>query len=475
MSSERKFRWFDENSCDCCGECFAECPVLNLPKTAAKADIKSLIDGNLENSAAFRLCTTCNACDFSCPQGADPYELILERFDERIGEQGLPSFARLVFPNESLNVWSGVRLLMDAGELSLLKAWEENLRIPRERILLTGFYTNLVPFLAQAKILEPLLPVAAGSEMLWGCGGDTNKLGAIGLTERVVKLCQKTFSDLGVRELVCSMPAEAAMLGEVLPRRYGADFSFEVGSLDDWILERLKSGEIEVVNPLGLRVTVHDNCMSRYFGGRPQEVLREIAARTGCELVEMEHNRFRALCCGWAATIPTLHRPGQGRPFQTLAYLLSSLQRRMEEAARTKAGVLLTSCPACYLFLTLIRELTGVGPQVLHTLELVQKAAGETPVRKVERRARDVLAVAVNLLLKWLNSAEERQRFFPRPPDPARLEPAVETPSADARRIRRLARVFNGPLVQNPLARRAIGALSRFSISVYRKKTRVEM
>jgi len=475
MSSEHKFRWFAEDSCDGCGECFIECPVLSLSETAAKADIAALIEGNVERSAAFRFCTTCNVCDFVCPKGADPYELILERFDERTRERGLPSFAKLVFPNEPENVWSGVRLLMGARELSLLKAWEENLRVPRERILLTGFYTNLVPFLAQGKILDSLLPVAAGSEGLWGCGGDTNKLGAVGLTEQVVKLCQRTFSDLGVQELICFMPAEAAMLGEVLPRRYGGNFSFEVRSLDDWILERLESGVIEVNHPLGLRVTVHDNCMSRYFGGRPQEILRKIASRAGCDLVEMEHNRFRALCCGWAATIPTLHWAGRGSPFPTLIYLLSSLQRRMEEAARTGADVILTSCPACYLFLTLIREVTGVGPKVLHTLDLVGMAAGETPVRSVERRAWDVLAVATNLIMKWALSAEERKRFFPRPPDPARLDPVLETPEADAGRIRNLARFFNGPLVQNPVARRMIGAFSRLGIAVYRGSSRGKM
>ena len=73
MDSEKKFRWFAEDRCDGCGECFIQCPVLNLSETAAKADIAALIEGNEEQSAAFRFCTTCNVCDFVCPQGADPY------------------------------------------------------------------------------------------------------------------------------------------------------------------------------------------------------------------------------------------------------------------------------------------------------------------------------------------------------------------------------------------------------------------
>jgi len=247
-----------------------------------------------------------------------------------------------------------------------------------------------------------------------------------------------------------------------------------VRSLDDWILERLESGLIEVNHPLGLRVTVHDNCMSRYFGGRPQEVLRKIASRTGCELVEMEHNRSRSLCCGWAATIPTLHWSGSGSPFPTLIHLLSSVARRLEEADRTGADVILASCPACYLFLTLVREVTGVGPKVLHTLDIVGSAAGETPVRNIERRAWDVLAVATSLIIKWALSTEEQKPFFPLPLDPARLEPALETPEADARRIKKLARLFNGPLLQNPVARRTIGSFARLSIAAYRRRIRGE-
>jgi len=248
-----------------------------------------------------------------------------------------------------------------------------------------------------------------------------------------------------------------------------------VRSLDDWILERFESGAIEVAAPLGLRVTVHDNCMSRCLGGRPQDVLREIATHAGCELVEMEHNRFRALCCGWAATIPALHWTGRGGPFPTLSNLLFNLHRRMEEAAETKADAILTSCPACYLFLTLVREVTGVGPKVLHTLDIAGMAAGETPGRRVERRAWDVLAVATSLIIKWALSAEERERFFPRPPDPARLEPLPETPEADAGRIRKLARLFNGPLVQNPVAGRTIAAFSKVAIAAHRRRIRGKM
>ena len=160
---DRPFRWFRDDLCDHCGRCFEECPVLGLPLDAAKADVEALTDGRPADSLAFRFCTTCNLCDSVCPQQADPYELILESFDRYRSRHGFPFMAKMVLPNEPENVWSALRLLMEEDELSCLREWEENLNIPRREILLTGFYTNIVPFLATGSALEELRAVMLSS------------------------------------------------------------------------------------------------------------------------------------------------------------------------------------------------------------------------------------------------------------------------------------------------------------------------
>jgi Fe-S oxidoreductase len=465
---ERRFRWFREDLCNSCGECFVKCPVLNLPENAAKKDIQALIEGNADNSLAFQYCTTCNVCDQVCPRDADPYELILERYNDYIKKRGLPFLAKMIFPNEPENIWSSIRALMGKEEISLLSGWEENLHKPHKQILLTGFYTNLVPYLAKGKVLEELCPVIAGAEGLWGCGGDSNKLGAIDLTGQVIELLHRQFEQMGVERVYCFMEAEAAMLAEVLPKRFEAQFKFEALPLEYLILEKLQNGNIKVADKLNMKVTVHDNCMSRYFHGKPQEVVREIVSMTGCDIVEMEHSRLNSLCCGWAATIPTLYGERSGNPLSTLMHLLHSLYRRLQEGEATGADAMVTSCPACYIFLSLIKELTNSKMRICHPLEIVQMAEGEKYFNKTRQRSWEILAVATNLLLKWATSPENRKRFFPKPINVSEFQALPEPSRNDVRRVKWIAFFYNSVLMQNPFSKAFISLLTKTAIAAYR-------
>jgi len=361
---------------------------------------------------------------------------------------------------------------MDKDDVSLLSTWEHNLHKPNKQILLTGFYTNLVPHLVKGKALEEFRHMTAGAEGLWGCGGDSNKLGAMDCTERVVELIRSQFTQMGVERVYCFMEAEAAMLSEVLPRRFGAQFKFEALPLEYLILEKLQNGDIKVTRNLNLKVTVHDNCMSRYFGGKPQEVVRQILTLTGCEVVEMEHSRLNSLCCGWAATIPTLYGKGSGNPLRTLMYLLHSLYRRLQEGQATGADALVTGCPACYIFLSLIKEITNAKIKVYHPLEIVQIASGEQYEYKTQRRSWEILAAATNLMLKWAVSSRNRKRFFPKPIDVSRVETLPEAPGGDVRTVKLIASFYNSPLVQNPISKSLLGVLVRTAIAAYRLQLR---
>jgi len=451
-----------------------KCPVIELPMEAAVRDMQNLINGDVEHSLAFNRCTTCNVCDFVCPEDALPYELILESFDDWHGKHGLPFFAKMVFPNETENIWSGLRVLMNQDEISLLESWKNRLNEEHEEIVLTGFYTNIVPFLAQLSILDDMREKIVGSEGLWGCGGDSNKLGHIELTEQIVELLKNTFSPMGLKRVYCFMEAEAVMLNEVLPERYGFDFNIQFMPLDYLILDRMKQGMIEITNKLNIRATVHDNCMSRYDGGRPQEVVREIAKLAGCELLEMEHSRFNGLCCGWAATIPTLHGKKSDNPLRTLLNLISNLYRRLEEAEATGAEVIISSCPACYIFLSLIAVLSNSELRVYHPLEIVDMACGGTVNRKVEQRCWDIMAVTVNILFLWISSRENRKRFFPKSINTRAVESLAPIRDSDSRRIIRAASFFRGVLVQNRYSRAIIRYVLKGVICLFRRFQEIE-
>jgi len=370
-------------------------------------------------------------------------------------------------PNEPENIWSAARPFMSETERAALDQWADNLGKPQQEIILTGFYTNLVPFLAEGVVIRSLgLPIA-GSEGLWGCGGDTHKLGSIGLTETVADLVKNTLAGHGVARIHCFMQAEAAMLAEILPRYYGVGLDAEVNTLDALILENIESGRVVLTKNLDMTVTVHDNCLSRYFDGRPQETLRAIVDKTGCKRVEMAHNRFQALCCGWAATIPTLYAENAGNPFKTMAYLVFSLHRGLAEAEDTGADALVTGCPACYLFLNLIKTLTCSRLEVYHILEIVEMAAGGTPARKAENRSWEILAQATTLILNWMLFPKNRPHFFPRPPAADRPVPPCPQPDEDAIKTWRITKLYKSRLIQNPFSRFLLARLTTAGARLY--------
>ena len=440
--TRRAFRFFREDLCNRCGDCFAACPYMELPPEEAKREITRLIEEG--NSLALELCNTCHTCDAVCPTGAGPYGLVLERWNER-GAAGLPTAARLVTPSEPCNIWSSLKAIMPPDELALLRAWEDF--SPCEEICLTGFHTSVVPYLLKAGVLEGL-PKVVGSEALFGCAGDIYKMGRFDMVEQITRRLEHVFSRMGVKKIVCSMSAEGMVLQEILPRRFGAKFDFEVEPLEVWLLRRLQENKIAPLKKLGLTVTVHDNCLSKMQEGRLQEINREIIGRTGCEIVEPRHTRKHSLCCGFGAAAARYR----------IRDIMQSGYRRLKELEATGAQAAVIYCPACLFILSLIGEMAGSAMPLYHPVELVETAAGREPLRRHGRRAWDMAAIISNHFLKYAFSPSYRRPFQPKdiPPEPA---PLPELPRGDRRRTRALASLFHSPLVQNRATRALI---SRF-------------
>ncbi len=320
--------------------------------------------------------------------------------------------AKFIFPNEPENMWTTTRVLMGKDELSLVHSWEENLKNPRKEVLLTGFYNNLLPYIAHTSLLDKLKPSIVGSDSMFGIGEDAYRIGFLEEAARLGRLAKEKFSRIGVEKMYCFMVVDASMFTDVLPKKIRYRFRLRSGSFRQLDIRKAEERQDTSKERLNMNVTVHDNCCGRYMGGVLQNTTREIAERTGCRMVEMLHSRENALCCGWAGTVPTLFGPTSGNPFHTLVNLLHSLYLRLQEAEATGAEALVVPCPGCCVFLSLIKVLTNSPMEIYLPIELAQLASGETPVHKHEQRAWDMLAVTTNLVLKWPFPPGD---FFPGP------------------------------------------------------------
>lgn len=327
----------------------------------------------------------------------------------------------MVTPSEPCNIWSCLKAVMPDEELALLSSWEDF--GPCEEICLTGFYTNVMPYLLQARVLEGL-PKIVGSEALFGCAGDIYKTGRFDLVEQIALRLEHVFRKMGVKRVVSSMGAEGMMLRHILPERFDARFDFEIVPLEVWLLEKLQGGELTLERELGMKVTVHDNCLSKMEGGVLQEVNREIIRRTGCDIMEMEHNRERSLCCGFGAA--AVH-------FRVMD-IMSSGYRRLKEIEATGADAAVIYCPACPFILSVIKEMAGVKMPFYHPVELVEMAAGGYPEHRHEERAWDIIAVISNHLLKYALFPSHRKNFQPAYVS-RDIEPLPELPRGDRLRL----------------------------------------
>lgn len=105
----------------------------------------------------------------------------------------------------------------------------------------------------------------------------------------------------------------------------------------EFYVELIKNQKVTFQNSIGLKVTWHDPCdLGRHMGlfEEPRTILRAIP---GIELIEMEHNQYKALCCG----------SGGGMISSNADVSIDIAIRRLKEAEEIGAEALVTMCPTC--------------------------------------------------------------------------------------------------------------------------------
>lgn len=143
----------------------------------------------------------------------------------------------------------------------------------------------------------------------------------------------------GVKRLVTSCPCCLDHLTNRWPELYGAkDFPLEIVHTTQVLVEQIEKGKFKPTKRADVTVTVHDPCYVAR-GTRVHEPPRIVAQSVpGVRLVEMEHNRALARCCGAGGGI----RRAYGELSVDMAKAL------IREAEETGADIMLMDCPACF-------------------------------------------------------------------------------------------------------------------------------
>jgi heterodisulfide reductase subunit D len=168
------------------------------------------------------------------------------------------------------------------------------------------------------------------------CGSPVKNAGADKEFEDLAKKNLKVFKDHNINRIISNCPACVAVFKNDYKETLGNDWDVEVLHITEIINSKAKSIFEDSAKKDKL-ATYHDPChLGRALGIYDQP--REIIKKAGYEIKEMDLSRQKSFCCGGGGGVKTNN-----------AELSSRIAKdRIEQAQKTGAGCLITSCPMCY-------------------------------------------------------------------------------------------------------------------------------
>lgn len=393
MSKIKRISRFKKELCNLCGECFHLCPVLELPIEEARTEIKNLIESKKSKHVLYK-CNTCFSCNIYCPQHANPYNLILERWNELYKRRGAPPLYRFVCPTEQSNIWQLLNVFLSKVERKWIFRWMHDVPKPNETILLIGNYTHLFPFIiGGSKLLDYFKPVDLIDQ--WEGGAYLYQGGYLDVVQNIAQKTKIDFDKWGVKKVVAALDAVEYIYNEVHPKEMGVNYNQNFTSFNQWLLDNIISKEIKLVKNLNLKVTIHDNCYSKALKDTYWEGPREILKKCGCHIIEMKHNRKDALCCGFGSGASWT------RNVSIVFDIITEGVKKFNEAEETGADALISYCGGCLYLLWATRELIRSKINIFHIIEIVRMGMGENLnyPRDHINRAWDIIAIITYSLI----------------------------------------------------------------------------
>jgi Fe-S oxidoreductase len=305
-------------------------------------------------------CMTCGLCSDRCPSDVDFVRFIVEMRAEafKAGDRGI--YAHNGILQEVMRIQT-----MNVHQERT--GWvEDDMRVSSKDGVSddgdTFYFSGCLPFFEvifadlEVKALDiarnavrlmnkaGVAPIVSNDERC--CGADLLLAGDVESFRRLAELNVEAIKASGAKRVVFTCAECYNAFKNDYPEVTGP-LPFEMMHLTELLAEKLEAGELEFEAAPGL-VTYHDPCrMGRYLHVT-EEPRAVIAGVPELELVEMEDNRERSMCCGSTAWV-------------NCSSCSKVIQReKLRQARETGARVMLTSCPKCQIHLSCAaRDLEG--------------------------------------------------------------------------------------------------------------------
>ncbi len=376
LKTEKMAEQLELFGCIQCGKCTGGCPVARKTTLNIRRLIYDMLvepDVDVEAHEELWDCTACFTCVERCPKDVQPAELVISLRGELVESGRVPETVGTALMgifrqgNPSGMARADRETWADGVEPSLEQA-KEAAQEGCEMLYFVGCipsYDRRIQPVARAlmRVFEKAdIDVGTLGTDETCCGNEVRRMGEVGLFEMLVEENGELFRGVGAQEIVTTSPH----CYNTFKNEYGLD-EMEILHYTQLLAQMLEDGVLSFPGQVDKKVTYHDPC----FLGKQNQIYDEpravIEAIPGVELVEMDRNRERSLCC----------EGGGGRMWVEGTNLEERLAfQRVQEAAETGAEVLAVACPFCLLTLEDAVKVQGLDDQlqVLDIMELVDLA-----------------------------------------------------------------------------------------------------
>lgn len=385
LKTEKMAEQLELFGCIQCGKCTGGCPVARKTVLNIRSLIyQMLVEPEFELKTHEELwdCTTCFTCVERCPKDVQPAELIISLRGEMVESGRIPETVGAALMgifrqgNPSGMARADREMWADGVEPSLKKA-----KTAAQEGCDMLYFVGCIPSYDQRVqgIPRALMRVFEKAELNVGtlgtdetcCGNEVRRMGEAGLFEMLIEENGEMIRGVGAKQVITTSPH----CFNTFKNEYGLD-GIESLHYTQLLAQLIEEGKLEFGNVkawgegVTKKVTYHDPC----FLGKQNQVFEEpryiLKAIPGVELVEMDRNRERSLCC----------EGGGGRMWVEGTNLEERLAfQRVHEAAETGADILAVACPFCLLTLEDAVKVQKLDDQlqVMDIMELVDLALTE--------------------------------------------------------------------------------------------------
>jgi Fe-S oxidoreductase len=329
--------------CFQCGLCDSVCPWNKVRNFSMRKLIREAAFGlsEVEGEDIWR-CTTCGTCPAQCPRGVKQIDIAVALRRVASEYELFPPSVKSARTARSSLISEGNPLQGERGNRS---EWAKGLPVKpyedgMEVLYFVGCYLSYDPRMKKVAVATANILNKAGVEFgILGekescCGESIRKTGAEEVFKNLARENIKAFIDNGVKKIIVSSPHCYHSFKNEYPEFM---VHFEVQHMNQYLLELINEGRLELTGEMEKTVTYHDPC---YLGRHnnvyeePRDLLKKVK---GLNLVEMEDHGKNSLCCGGGGGRIWMDTPQEER-FSDI---------RLNQAKDSGAQILATSCPYC--------------------------------------------------------------------------------------------------------------------------------